>query len=146
MPFLLRPTHYPTCATKNTLKFTVCTTKFTKQTRIEHEKIMLAFFVYSKKAIIFAYPLKQTMPVSILDRIPKRKYTKTEICQLLADPENFIAGNFAAIKIHTQATGLLKRDVIRSGLLEQFGITEEEYDQLRLLTVTQGELILNKLM
>jgi len=107
---------------------------------------MLAFFVYSKKAIIFAYPLKQTMPVSILDRIPKRKYTKTEICQLLADPENFIAGNFAAIKIHTQATGLLKRDVIRSGLLEQFGITEEEYDQLRLLTVTQGELILNKLM
>lgn len=146
MPFLLRPTHYPTCATKNTLKFTVCTTKFTKQTRFEHEKIMLAFFVYSKKAIIFAYPLKQTMPVSILDRIPKRKYTKTEICQLLADPENFIAGNFAAIKIHTQATGLLKRDVIRSGLLEQFGITEEEYDQLRLLTVTQGELILNKLM
>lgn len=146
MPFLLRPTRYPTCATKNTLKFTVCTTKFTKQTRFEHEKIMLAFFVYSKKAIIFAYPLKQTMPVSILDRIPKRKYSKTEICQLLADPENFIAGNFAAIKIHTQATGMLKRDVIRSGLLKEFGITEEEYDQLRLLTVTQGELILNKLM
>lgn len=146
MPFLLRPTQSPTCATKNTLKFTVCTTKFTKQTRFEHEKIMLAFFVYSKKAIIFAYPLKQTMPVSILDRIPKRKYTKTEICQLLADPENFINGNLAVINVTTNATLTLKRDVKRSGLLQQFGITEKEYDQLKIFTVTQGELILNKLM
>jgi hypothetical protein len=107
---------------------------------------MLAFFVYSKKAIIFAYPLKQTMPVSILGRIPKRKYTKTEICQLLADPENFINGNLAVINVNTNATLTLKRDVKRSGLLQQFGITEKEYDQLKIFTVTQGELILNKLM
>lgn len=107
---------------------------------------MLAFFVYSKKAIIFAYPLKQTMPVSILERIPKRKYSKKEICQLLADPENFINGNIAAINTSKRANEQLKRDVLRSGLLQQFGITVSEYDCIRVFTVTQGELILNKLM
>ena len=86
------------------------------------------------------------MPVSIVDRIPKRKYTKTEICQLLHDPENFLLGNLAAINLTTRATETLKRDVLRSGLLQQFGITETEYDHLKIFTVTQGELILNKLM
>jgi len=86
------------------------------------------------------------MSVSIVDRIPKRKYTKTEICQLLADPENFISGNIAAINTTKRANQNLKRDVLRSGLLQQFGITETEYDQIRIFTVTQGELILNKLM
>jgi len=64
----------------------------------------------------------------------------------LQDPENFIAGNIAAIKLPTNATANLKRDVLRTGLLQQFGITEKEYDQLKIFTVTQGELILNKLM
>jgi len=107
---------------------------------------MLAKFEYSKKAIIFACPLQQNMPLSLLERIPKRKYSKKEICQLLADPDNFINGNIAAINIGTRASENLKRDVLRSGLLQQFGITEQEYDHLKIFTVTQGELILNKLM
>lgn len=86
------------------------------------------------------------MPASILDRIPKRKYSKKEICQLLADPENFITGNIAAINIGTKAKINLKRDVLRTGLLNQFGITETDYDHLKTFTVTQGELILNRLM
>lgn len=86
------------------------------------------------------------MPASLLERIPKRKYSKTEICQLLADPENFIAGNIAAITISKRAKEHLKRDVLRSGLLQQFGITEEEYNRLQIFTITQGELILNKCM
>ena len=86
------------------------------------------------------------MPASLLERIPKRKYSKKEICQLLADPESFITGNIAAINIGKHATATLKKDVQRSGLLHQFGITEQQYDCIKIFTVTQGELILNKLM
>jgi hypothetical protein len=100
----------------------------------------------NKTQLNLPIPLSKPMPISLLERIPKRKYSKKEICQLLADPENFINGNIAAINTSKRANEQLKRDVLRSGLLQQFGITVTEYDCIRVFTVTQGELILNKLM
>lgn len=83
---------------------------------------------------------------TIIDRLPKRQYTKTEVCLALADPENFIAGNIASIKLPVRHTERLKRDILKTNLLQVFGITESEYDRLKLLRASWCELIFIKLM
>lgn len=78
--------------------------------------------------------------------IPKRKYTKKEMCMLLRDPENFINNNLSNIPYSASHNRQLKRDILKAGLLKKMGITENEYDRIKTFTITQGELIIQAII
>jgi hypothetical protein len=74
---------------------------------------------------------------------PVKAYTKRDLGYLLRDPQVNLDAPGAAKPFCRQK---LKRMIIGEGLLSDFGITESEYDQIRIFTTKQSELILRRLL
>jgi hypothetical protein len=74
---------------------------------------------------------------------PIRAYSKTDLCYILRNPQVNLAAP-GADRAYKRET--LKKKIIDAQLLPSLGITEDEYNRIKIFTTSQSELIIRTLL
>lgn len=75
--------------------------------------------------------------------LPAKRYSKTDLCYLLVDPSTDINNPGEAERISAQTLRRWIRK--RKGLLSKLGLTDKEFKNIKVFSVSQAQIIFEEL-